>query len=171
MKAGAFTFQIEMKKKLFLITLLASFLAPLFVGATVNLDPNDPNFPGYPDGNSPFNAQCTSADNYFWIYFDKLAGPPFGNRIQCQGDQFFYNWQAYYDYIYGMGGVSFLLETAPAIDCAGLTFTQCVNAGAMTGGDIVDVESFTGLAFCFVLLVALICLALRGFLSLFKWLR
>jgi hypothetical protein len=114
--------------KLKKILILLIFLIPFnFCYATTNLDPNDPNFTGYPDGNSVFNAQCTTTDNYFYIYFSQTEGIAQSSAIQCQGENHWGSWQDFYD-TYAGQGVMFLLEVPPDHpDCSSLTYSECIG--------------------------------------------
>lgn len=99
----------------------------LQANATIILDPNDPNFQGYPDGNSVFNAQCTTTDNYFYVYLSKIDPTPQWypfTKVQCQGEQRWNSWQNYYDEYSGIPS-TFLLEVVPSADCTSLPYADC----------------------------------------------
>jgi hypothetical protein len=98
-----------------------------FVYATIILDPNDPNFLGYPDGNSVFNAQCDNNNDFFYVYFSKTEGIAQSSAIQCPGNGHFNTWQDYYDTYAGIG-TTYLLEVSPGIECSSLTYVECQNA-------------------------------------------
>jgi hypothetical protein len=118
-----------MKKNLILLGILP-FLIPFnFAYATVNLDPNDPNFTGYPDGGSAFDAQCINSIDNFYVYFSKSDTAPqdTGGAVACTDYSHWFNWSAFFDQWYREGGAIYLLEVAPTTDCTGLSYNDCIN--------------------------------------------
>jgi hypothetical protein len=107
------------------------FLEATTGNAMVILDPNDPNFIGYPDSGSVFNAQCSQTSDYFAVYISKSDPNPFSiPAIVCSyypDTYHFLTWQDYYDYIYGLGSASFLLEVPSSRSCDNLSYENCLN--------------------------------------------
>ena len=114
-------------KKITILFFFFLFFIP-FAHATVILDPNDPNFIGYPDGNNAFNAQCNDTNDFFYVYLTKTETVPeeTGGKVQCNGENHWYNFQAFYDQWAGTG-TFYLLEVLPSVDCTTLNYETCAS--------------------------------------------
>ena len=123
---------MEHKKFFFLSAAVLAAACLFFLAAnafaTVILDPNDPNFTGYPDGNAAFNAQCSDLGDSFYVYFSKSDTQPqdTSGAVGCTDYSHWYNWQAFYDQFAGQG-TSYLLEVVPGADCTLLSYSVCFS--------------------------------------------